>query len=293
MAIYLLQIFCFILFGVMVYVAKKRRELWLLILATIFAAFFENLDIILAQGKAGSYFYDPRLILSVIDTPIFIILSWGAVFYSAYILVQGLAARGWIKILTLPLLVLILDLPVDPVATRLGLWTWVDYGPADGILGVPLTNFIGWYLVMLAFVISLAIVPHIDFLGRLGKYIIIPPFAFIIFVLMFSLYGFASLVLGINKENEIYYFQLFLFLITLIPLLGWLAFPHEHKVRFEEYFTALGARVFFYGFGLVGVFVLGLWHAPLFILMFIFAVVLEVVVNLKFIFNYSKKLKKA
>ncbi|MBU0648758.1 carotenoid biosynthesis protein [Patescibacteria group bacterium] len=285
MLVYVLQIACFILFAVMVYLAKRRGELWFILVATIYAAFFENLDIILAHGQSGSYFYDPRLILLVVETPIFIILSWGVIFYSAYTIARGLCSRLFARVLTVPLIILLLDLALDPVAARLGLWTWVGYGPSDGILGVPITNFVGWYLVMLGFMLSLLLVPHMKFLGRASKYIIIPPFSFVVFILLFSLYGFVASALNISKGSEVYFFLWFLFFITIIPLILWFVLPAKHKIRREDYTLALGARIFFYIFGFSGLFLYGLWQEPIFIITLVFTAALEFLINIKFRLN--------
>lgn len=285
MVIYTLQIFTLLLFAAAVYIAIRRRELWLLALATIYAAFFENLDVVLSQGQNGGYFYDPRLLLIIIETPLFIILSWGVIFYSAYFIARGLSDKFWAQAITVPLLILIIDLPLDPVATRLGLWTWIGYGTGEGIVGVPISNFIGWYLVILAFMISLAVMPHIRFLGRVGKYLIIPPLSFVIFILFFTIYNYFASFAGILPENEINALPLFLALTAFPAISIWIFLGKTMKITREQYFACLGIRIFFYVFSLWGLFVFSFWQEPVFLALFIFSAVVELFANIKFIQN--------
>lgn len=285
MFIYAIQIICFLLFGILAYVAWRRHELWLYLLATIYAALFENIDVLVVRGQIGSYFYDERLILLVIETPLFIILSWGIIFYSSYVLAKGLTKNFWARALSVPLLATIIDLAMDPVATKMGVWTWVGYGEADGILGVPLANFMGWYLVIFAFMITVRAITHIEFLGNFGKYILIPPAAFILFFILFSGFSSFATTTGVSISNQTIYLQLFFSVFTLICVVSWLKAPARLKIRGSHYWTLLISRLLFYSFAVYGMIIYSFWQNVIFLELIIFALTIELFANIKFKLN--------
>ncbi|MFB6218925.1 MAG: carotenoid biosynthesis protein [Halobacteriaceae archaeon] len=83
-------------------------------------------------------------ILTVADVPVVIGLGWAAILYS------GLHAgrRLGVPARALPpfvgLFALHIDLAIDAVAIRVPFWTWASPG---AWFGVPLGNFMGWFLV--------------------------------------------------------------------------------------------------------------------------------------------------
>jgi len=283
MLIYTIQIICFLLFGIVAFVAWRRHELWLYILAIVYAAFFENIDVFISRGSIGSYFYDERLILHIVETPLFIILTWGFIFYSSYILAKGLSKKFWVQAFTVPLLATIIDLPMDPIATKMGLWTWVGYGPMNGIMGVPLANYMGWFLVMLAFMLVVRFVSHIDFLGHVGKYIIIPPAAFMLFFLFFMAFSFFATTTGISIEGQFKYLQLFFVIFAGIAIIGWMLHPTK-KIKIEKWhWSALViSRMFFYAFAIYGMIKFGFWQELMYVELIAFALVIEIAANIKF-----------
>ena len=283
MLIYAIQIIIFLLFGIIAFVAWRRHELWLYLLATVFAAFFENIDVFISRGSTGSYFYDDRLILHIIETPLFIILAWGFIFYSSYILAKGLSKKFWVQAATVPLLATILDLGIDPIATKMGLWTWVGYSPTSGILGVPLANFMGWYLVILAFMLVVRYVSHIDFLGHVGKYIVIPPAAFMVFYLFFMVFSFFATTTGIEMDRQFVYLQLFFVIFAGIAIIGWMMFPAK-KIKIEKWhwLALLIARMSFYAFVIYGMIKFGFWQEMMYVELIAFSLVIEIAANIKF-----------
>ena len=285
MFIYAIQIICFLLFGVLAYVAWRRHELWIYLLATIYAALFENIDILVVRGQIGSYFYDERLILHIIETPLFIILSWGIIFYSSYVLARGLTKNFWAQALSVPLLATIIDFTMDPIATKMGIWSWVGYNEGDGILGVPLANFMGWYLVIFAFMITVRAITHIEFLGRFGKYILIPPAAFAVFFALFSVFSSFATTTGISISNQFIYLQLFFTVFALVCVTSWLKLPGKLKIRRSHYWTLLISRLLFYAFSIYGMVIYGFWQNIIFLELIIFALVIELVANIKFKLN--------
>jgi len=274
-----------LLFAIIATIAWQRKELWFYFVITAYAVIFENVNMFVSQGKPGSYFYHEALAPVVIETPLFVILSWPIIVYGAYILAQALTKKFWAQALTVPLLAVIIDFLMDPVAARMGLWTWVGYGGNDGILGVPLANFMGWYFVVFAFMFALWIVNHIDFLGRIGKYIIIPIFGFALFITIFGLFGAIAANSGINQFNELIYFALFFLPIAAISVALWFLCPGKIKISKSEYIWILISRLLFYVYGLTGLYLFNLWSEPLFWALIIFAFAVEIIANIKFFKN--------
>ncbi len=88
----------------------------------------------------GSYEYLKFKGATVLGVPIPIIISWGVYLYTSYIAASNFQAK---KYLITPLLMVVLDMAVDPVMVDLGVWRWETQGPW---FGIPIENFIGWFL---------------------------------------------------------------------------------------------------------------------------------------------------
>jgi uncharacterized membrane protein len=94
--------------------------------------------------------------------PIFIPLYWFVYIYTAYLIssslflfrnkeVPSLRNGRWyivpLLILLDGLIVLAIDVILDPVMVKAGWWTWTDGGP---YFDIPIGNFIGWFFVAAA-----------------------------------------------------------------------------------------------------------------------------------------------
>ncbi len=95
----------------------------------------------------GAYTYSslvgPRLFGLV---PFFILVAWIHIGYLAIAATTLGLGRSSLWLAPLDgLLATAWDAMVDPLAVRAGFWTWQASG---GFYGVPLTNFLGWFLVV-------------------------------------------------------------------------------------------------------------------------------------------------
>ena len=79
-------------------------------------------------------------------------IVWGYFIYGAMATSSRLAMPWWTRPLLDGLLVLTYDWVLDPVASKLGFWTWETRG---SWFGIPLDNFFGWFMVVAAFSFSL------------------------------------------------------------------------------------------------------------------------------------------
>lgn len=112
-----------------------------------------------SSGVSLGFFAEPGYdhYLPFLAAPLMTMLDWSAIFYPCVVIVELLAQR-WPglrgTVVSRALLVaaagLALDIQLDPVATRLGLWHWHPL-LQPFFIGVPLVNFVAWFWAMLGF----------------------------------------------------------------------------------------------------------------------------------------------
>lgn len=113
----------------------------------------------LKYGQFFGTFYTYRPQLTFFTVPVQVLLYWAVFIYIGYSMTNSFLLwlhikkplaklhNGWLLMLTIlidGLLVLAIDLFMDPLEVRLGAWSWIQGGP---YFGVPLGNFIGWFIV--------------------------------------------------------------------------------------------------------------------------------------------------
>lgn len=117
----------------------------LLVTATVYGVLLEQLVILAFEAYVYSL---SAFILTLGDVPLVIGFGWGAILYSG---IQTAGAIG-IDDRTQPwfvgLFALHIDLAIDAVAIRIPFWQWT---PPGLWFGVPLGNFVGWFLVAMLF----------------------------------------------------------------------------------------------------------------------------------------------
>jgi len=94
----------------------------------------------------SSHAYSGAWALAPLGVPLAVALAWAAVISSAMALAarSGLRSAG-ARAAAAALIAISLDLMVEPVAVRAGLWRWTPPGPW---LGVPVGNFVGWAVIV-------------------------------------------------------------------------------------------------------------------------------------------------
>lgn len=113
--------------------------------------------------SAGTFFgghYVYRLNqLTILQVPLSVVVYWVVFIYTGYCIVASFfywlnkekpnkkQKNFWllpIAIFLDGLIVVVIDLFMDPLQVRLGSWQWLEGGP---YFGVPIGNFIGWFIV--------------------------------------------------------------------------------------------------------------------------------------------------
>ena len=127
---------------------SSNRIQRLLMLATLFiyGIFLEYIGIM-----SGHHFYAEEAIMFFKVVPLSIPLAWVGIIYSAMIIAEHLKLSLWMRILTTTMIALSLDWGMDPISVDLGLWTWTHEG--GSFFGIPSFNFIGWFIIPIAFLI--------------------------------------------------------------------------------------------------------------------------------------------
>ena len=105
----------------------------------------------------GEYQYGKHLGWKLFDVPVIIGLNWFILSFSSLGLVGRFISNSLIKNIFASLLLVMLDILIEPVAIQLDFWNWRD-------IDVPIQNYIMWFLAafMINGVVSI-ILKEIDF----------------------------------------------------------------------------------------------------------------------------------
>jgi putative membrane protein len=88
----------------------------------------------------GEYTYGKTLGFKVLDVPLIIGVNWFLLTYSASVLMQRSRLKSmFLRIFIGSLILVLLDLLIEPVALRLDYWQW-----AGDV--IPLKNYLSWFL---------------------------------------------------------------------------------------------------------------------------------------------------
>ena len=108
----------------------------------------------LTLRQLGAYDYGP-FILVIDGAPVAVGIGWGVITYSAMTFSDSLDMPDQTRPLLDGLFALSVDLSMDAIAIRLGMWHWVGVGLGAQWFGVPWVNFWAWLIVVVAYSASL------------------------------------------------------------------------------------------------------------------------------------------
>lgn len=95
----------------------------------------------------GSYSYSEVLQPQIIEVPLAVILAWFAMTWVMCVIVNDIAISKLAKAVLVGLLLTSWDFYLDPQMTASQYWIWSTTSPSlPGIPGIPLTNYLGWFL---------------------------------------------------------------------------------------------------------------------------------------------------
>ena len=122
---------------------------WQLLAGVIFGVLLEAATI----QQLHAYHYG-RFLIMLGEVPLMVGVGWGVIIYSARVFSDSTSLPEWARPLLDGLLALNIDLAMDALAIRLGLWDW-GHGLAWQFFGVPFANFWAWFWVVFSFSVGL------------------------------------------------------------------------------------------------------------------------------------------
>ncbi len=167
---------------------------WQVLAGVIFGVLLEWATI----QQLHAYRYGRFAVMIADEVPLAIGVGWGVIIYAARQYVEATTLPRWAWPVAAGLLALNIDLSMDAIAIRLGMWDW-GQGMAFQYFGVPWANFWAWFWVVCSFTAGMwlfAQKPHplsrwlgpvtAVILGVLG---VLATNAFIVFVVPRAWYG--------------------------------------------------------------------------------------------------------
>lgn len=130
-----------------VYHSFKRGKNFLIELITI--SIYGLLLEILGISMSNSYIYGD-FTLKIFEAPISVSLAWGVIIYTAMVTVERLEVGQKARPFMVALLALNIDLSMDAIAIREGLWMW-EKEASFFWFDVPSVNFLSWFIVAFSF----------------------------------------------------------------------------------------------------------------------------------------------
>ena len=103
--------------------------------------------------QLSAYSYGTFLLM-ISDVPLAVGIGWGIIIYSAKLFSDATNLPETIRPLLDGLLALNIDLAMDAIAIRLGMWDW-GQGLHFQFFGVPYANFWAWFWVVVSFSASM------------------------------------------------------------------------------------------------------------------------------------------
>ena len=99
--------------------------------------------------QLDAYHYGDFVVM-IDNIPLMIGVAWGVIIYSARHFSDSTDLPAWARPILDGLLALNIDLAMDTIAIRLGMWNW-GVSLQRGFFGVPYANFWAWFWVVVSF----------------------------------------------------------------------------------------------------------------------------------------------
>lgn len=119
----------------------KKRTIYALVIVFYFSFFLEFISI-KTGFPFGYYSYSDILGLKIFETPVLVGIIWILVVLSCIAFMQKIKIwnKGIVSVLLGSILLVLLDILIEPVAIKLGYWNWENSLP-------PLSNYIAWFVI--------------------------------------------------------------------------------------------------------------------------------------------------
>jgi uncharacterized membrane protein len=186
-----MEISVFLLAWVLVLHAKRQGKQWLstLVCGILFGTTMELL-LVSSAGAGYRYGHFNLMIGGEHKVPVWVGVGWGAILYAATWTAQRLALPRWLRPLAAGLLAVNVDMSLDPIAEKLGFWSWLNPPPVN-LYGVPFDNFLGWFAIVATY--SFYVREGFARVGPTQKrsYLWVPPLAAVLAIVSMAVIGVA------------------------------------------------------------------------------------------------------
>lgn len=118
----------------------------------------------------GVYYYTEHFGWQIAGVPIIIGLNWVLLSYACALTVTQLIAPGWKSILAASILMVVVDILLEPFAIRHGFWVWQNVWPGA-------ENYLAWFVVALPI--------QVAFQRLVGKTVNMTGIAYLLILLLF------------------------------------------------------------------------------------------------------------
>jgi len=234
------------LYVVSLCLAYRIKKLDFLIYASVFAAIFENLNVLFFSESVSGYFYSGEFLMYFFSVPLLIILSWGILLLGAHLVSLRLGMSKVSRVFFVALFVALMDFAIEGVFVGLGYWVWtgvVGYG--NIFASIAAANFVGWLGVSFGFILCYEYLDKKWLSMGLGYFV-------------FLILGIISKIISVFAGDD-GYFSLIVILIVFVGF--WVYFYHNNKILkknkkdFKVNFVygkyVVFMRAFFYCFALL------------------------------------------
>lgn len=92
----------------------------------------------------GSYYYSDVLGVKLYETPLIMGINWGMLVYAGALFFHPIKMYNWLKPVLSGILLVILDIVIEPFAIKWDLWQWNESVP-------PLQNYLSWAIIAMFF----------------------------------------------------------------------------------------------------------------------------------------------
>lgn len=121
---------------------NRNATFWWFVVSTAAVGFFVEVAGVRTGLLFGQYSYGDTLGLKWLEVPLMIGVNWWMLTYMGTVLARYVPAPEFVRALLATLLIVGLDVCIEPVAMRFGFWEW-RYNI------IPFQNFKGWFAIAL------------------------------------------------------------------------------------------------------------------------------------------------
>jgi putative membrane protein len=115
-----------------------------ILLLIIITGFAVEVIGVLSGFPFGFYHYSDVLGLKLFETPVIMGVNWGMLVYAGTLFFHPMKIYNWLKPVLTGILLVILDIFIEPFAIKWNLWQWNETVP-------PLQNYLSWTIIAIFF----------------------------------------------------------------------------------------------------------------------------------------------